>query len=103
MKKIILAIMIAFLFISMSSCTLEDCGCDTQEEVVELRNPEVTVYKMYSNSTNTNTLRVYKYETDDAFIYRYVIGGETRNINVVPKNTVKQTESVLKQESYFDF
>ena len=102
MKKLLFAIILIVSMV-LTSC---DCGCDV--EPVELREPEVQVYKLYSpGGADYNKLLVYKYETPDAYIYRYVISGETRNVNIVPKNQyVKQpqdTESILSKDTYFDY
>ena len=102
MKKIIFAIIIGMCMV-LSSC---DCGCDV--EPVDLKNPEIQVYKLYgSSNADYNRLYVYKYETPDAYIYRYVISGETRNINIVPKNQYvnphQETESIFSKDKYFDF
>lgn len=101
MKKLIFAILLVVSMV-LTAC---DCGCDV--EPVELRNPEVTAYKLYTEGQNVNTLYVYKYDAPDAYIYRYIISGETRNIMVVPKASetkVKEdTESILSKDTYFDY
>lgn len=102
MKKIIIAI-ILIVSMALTSCV---CGCDV--EPVELREPEVEVYKLYSpNGTDFNKMYVYKYETPDAYIYRYVISGETRNVDIVSKHQSVQhpqdNESILGKDTYFDY
>ena len=101
MKKLLFAIILIVSMV-LTSC---DCGCDV--EPVDLKNPEVNVYNLYDNDNYDYTrLYVYKYETPDAYIYRYSISGETRNVDIVPKSKVehnKENESILKQNSYFDF
>ena len=92
-----------FVSMVMTSC---DCGCDV--EPVELRNPEVELYKLYSpGGGDFNKLLVYKYETPDVYIYRYIVAGETKNVLVVPKEQSTQatqdTESILNQGTYFDY
>ena len=87
----------------LTSC---DCGCDV--EPVELREPEVEVYKLYSpNGSDFNKLLVYKYETPDVYIYRYILSGETKNVLIVPKDkstqTIQDTESILSKDTYFDY
>lgn len=87
----------------LTSC---DCGCDV--EPVELKNPEVQVYKLYGSDNYDYTgLYVYKYETEDNYIYRYYINGETKNVDIVPKNQNvnpnQDTESIFKKETYFEF
>lgn len=101
MKKLLFAFILALSMV-LTSC---DCGCDV--EPVDLKNPEVEVYKLYNSNTDYNRLYVYKYETPDAYIYRYVISGETRNIDIVSKHqSVQQsqdTESILNKSTYFDY
>ena len=102
MKKLLFVFILALSMV-MTSC---DCGCDV--EPVDLKNPEVQVYKLYgSNSNEYDRLYVYKYETPDAYIYRYVLCGETRNIEIVSKHqSVQQsqeTESILSKDTYFDY
>jgi hypothetical protein len=102
MKKLLFAFILAVSMV-LTSC---DCGCNV--EPVELREPEVEVYKMYSpNGTDFNKLLVYKYETPDVYVYRYVISGETKNVLIVPKTkSVQQpqdTESILGKDTYFDY
>jgi len=96
-----------FAFVLLVSMAMTSCDCGFDVEPVDLKNPEVEAYRLYNGSSNFNTLYVYKYETPDAYIYRYVISGETRNINIVPKvqeNTTKENhESVLQQGTYFDY
>ena len=86
----------------LTSC---DCGCNV--EPVDLKNPEVEAYRLYNGSSDFNNMYVYKYETPDAYIYRYVISGETRNVDIVPKHQSVQhpqeTESILSKDTYFDF
>jgi hypothetical protein len=91
------------LSIVLTSC---DCGCDV--EPVDLKDPEVQVYKLYDNDNyDYSRLYVYKYETPDTYIYRYYINGETRNIEIVPKakptQTTQDTESILSKDTYFDY
>lgn len=101
MKKLL------FVFILALSIVLASCACDV--ESVDLKNPEVQAYKLYgSDNYNYHSLYVYKYETPDAYIYRYVFGDETKNIEVVPKNketeqTTQDTESILSKSTYFDY
>lgn len=102
MKKLL------FVFILAVSMVLTSCDCDCDVEPVDLKNPEVEVYKLYSpGGADYNKLTVYKYETPDAYIYRYMISGETRNIEVVPKTkptqTTQDTESILGKDTYFDY
>ena len=102
MKKLLFVFILA-VSIVLTSC---DCGCDV--EPVDLKNPEVQVYKLYTNNNNDyNRMFVYKYETPDAYIYRYVIGGETRNIDIVSKQQFVQqsqdAESILSKDTYFDY
>ena len=102
MKKLIFAFILA-VSMAITSC---DCGCDV--EPVDLKNPEIEVYKLYgSSNSDYNRLYVYKYETPDAYIYRYVIGGETKNIDIISKHqSVQQpqdTESILSKDTYFDY
>ena len=102
MKKLLFAIVLAVAMV-LTSC---DCGCDV--EPVDLKNPEVQVYKLYSpGGADYNKLLVYKYETPEAYIYRYIISGETRNVLVVPKTQPTQapqdTESILGKDTYFDY
>jgi len=104
MKKRVYFIIMLFMAIVMNSC---DCGCDNVE-LLELKCYEVEAYKLYSpNGHDYNKMYVYKYETPDAYIHRYIIAGETRNIEVIPKNKTAQKnqddESVLNKETYFDF
>lgn len=104
MKKCIYFIFALFMAIVMNSC---DCGCENVEPL-ELKDPEVEAYKLYSpGGHDYNKLYVYKYETSDAYIYRYIIAGETKNIEVIPKNKTVQknqdTESVLSKDTYFDY
>ena len=104
MKKCIYFIFALFMAIVMSSC---DCGCGNVKPL-ELNTTEVEAYKLYSpNGHDSNKLYVYKYETSDAYIYRYIISGETRNIEVIPKDKTVQKnqdeESVLNKDTYFDF
>lgn len=104
MRKLIYLILVVFVSMVLTSC---DCGCDV--EPVDLKNPEVEVYKLYNSSSNSdyNRLYVYKYETPDAYIYRYVISNETRNIDIVSKHQSVQpsqdTESILNKSTYFDY
>lgn len=103
MRKLIYLILVVFVsMVVMTSC---DCGCDV--EPVELRDPEVELYKLYSpGGADYNKLLVYKYETPDVYIYRYIIAGETKNVLVVPKGTspgVKEDESILGRDTYFDY
>ena len=101
MKKLLFTFVLA-VSMALTSC---DCGCDV--EPVDLKNPEIEVYRLYNENSDFNKLYIYKYETPDAYIYRYVISGETRNINIVPKaqeNAAKENnESVLQQGTYFDY
>lgn len=102
MKKLIFVIVLAVSMV-LTSC---DCGCDV--EPVELREPEVEVYKLYSpGGADYNKLLVYKYETPDVYIYRYIISGETKNVLIVPKTkptqTTQDTESILGRDTYFDY
>lgn len=102
MKKLLFAFILALSMV-LTSC---DCGCDV--EPVDLKNPEVEVYKLYSpGGADYNKLFVYKYETPDAYIYRYVISGETRNVDIVSKHQSVQpsqdTESILSKGTYFDY
>jgi len=102
MKKLIFAFVLA-VSMALTSC---ECGCNV--EPVDLKSPEVQVYKLYDSSNDDyNKLYVYKYETPDAYIYRYVISCETRNIDIVSKHqSVQQpqeTESILSKDTYFDF
>lgn len=102
MKKLLFAFILAVSMV-ITSC---DCGCNV--EPVELRDPEVQVYKLYSpDGSDFNRLYVYKYETPDAYIYRHVISGETRNIDIVSKHQSvqqpKDTESILNKDTYFDY
>ena len=101
MKKLLFAFVL-LVSMAMIAC---DCGCDV--EPVDLKNPEVEAYRLYNGNSDFNKLYIYKYETPDAYIYRYVISGETRNINIVPKaqeSTTKENhESVLQQGTYFDY
>ena len=101
MKKIFPIIFaIAVLF---TSCA--DCGCNSYSpEVVEAKHSETKVYRLENDAY---TLRVYKYDTEDATIIRYVINGETRNISIIPKENKKLDENsnagIFEQENYFDF
>lgn len=102
MKKLLFAIILIVSMV-LTSC---DCGCDV--EPVDLKNPEVEVYKLYSpGGSDYNKLSVYKYETPDAYIYRYILSGETRSITVIPKTkptqTPQDTESILGKDTYFDY
>lgn len=102
MKKLLFAIILIVSMV-LTSC---DCGCDV--EPVELREPEVEVYKLYSpGGADYNKLLVYKYETPDVYIYRYIISGETKNVLIVPKTkptqTPQDTESILGRDTYFDY
>ena len=102
MKRFIFAIILIVSMV-LTSC---DCGCDV--EPVDLKNPEVEVYKLYSpGGADYNKLIIYEYETPDAYIYRYMISGETKNILVVPKGQspgVKEdSESILGRDTYFDY
>lgn len=102
MKKLL------FAFVLAVSMVLVSCECGCNVEPVDLKNPEVQVYKLYgSNNSDYNRLYVYKYETPDAYIYRYVISGETKNIDIVSKHqSVQQpqdTESILGKDTYFDY
>ena len=102
MKKLIFVIVLAVSMV-LTSC---DCGCGV--EPVELREPEVEAYKLYSpGGADYNKLLVYKYETPDAYIYKYIISGETKNVLVVPKTkptqTPQDTESILGKDTYFDY
>lgn len=101
MKKLL------FVFILAVSMVLTSCDCGCNVEPVDLRSPEVEAYRLYNGNSDFNKLYVYKYETPDAYIYRYVISGETRNVNIVPKSQyVKQpqdTESILSKDTYFDY
>lgn len=102
MKKLLFAIILIVSMV-LTSC---DCGCDV--EPVDLKNPEVEVYKLYSpGGSDYNKLSVYKYETPDAYIYRYILSDETRSITVVPKTkptqTPQDTESILGKDTYFDY
>ncbi len=101
MKKLLFTFVLAVSMV-LTSC---DCGCDV--EPVDLKNPEIKVYRLYNENNDFNKLYIYKYETPDAYIYRYVISGETRNINIIPKaqeNAAKENhESVLQQGTYFDY
>lgn len=102
MKKLLFVFILAVSMV-LTSC---DCGCDV--EPVDLKNPEVEVYKLYSpGGADYNKLTVYKYETPDAYIYRYMISGETKNVLVVPKGQshgVKEdSESILGRDTYFDY
>lgn len=102
MRKLIYLILVVLVSMVLTSC---DCGCDV--EPVELRDPEVELYKLYSpGGSDFNKLLVYKYETSDVYIYRYIVAGETKNVLVVPKVTspgVKEDESILGRETYFDY
>lgn len=103
MNKLIFLFVLVLFSMVLTSC---DCGCDV--EPVDLKNPEVEVYKLYSpGGADYNKLIVYKYETPDAYIYRYIISGETKNIKVVPKTESTQatqdTESILSKDTYFDY
>lgn len=102
MKKLLFVFILALSMV-ITSC---DCGCDV--EPVDLKNPEVQAYKLYSSDNYSyNTLYVYKYETPDAYIYRYVISGETRNVDIIPKHqSIQQpqdTESILSKDTFFDY
>lgn len=102
MKKLLFSIILIVSMV-LTSC---DCGCNV--EPVELREPEVEAYKLYSpGGADYNKLLVYKYETPDAYIYRYIISGETKNILIVPKTKLTQThqdtESILGRDTYFDY
>ena len=102
MKKLIIAIILGVSMV-FTAC---DCGCDV--EPVNLKNPEVEAYRLYNGSSDYNKLYVYKYETPDAYIYRYMVSGETKNIEIVPKAKKTQEpeselESTLNQETYFDY
>lgn len=102
MKKLLFVIVLAVSMV-LTSC---DCGCDV--EPVDLKNPEVEVYKLYNpGGAVYNKLSVHKYETPDAYIYRYIILGETRNVLIVPKAKPTQahqdTESILNKGTYFDY
>lgn len=101
MKKLL------FVFILALSTVLTSCGCGCDVEPVVLKNPEVQVYKLYKGNSDYNMLYVYKYETPDAYIYRHVISGETRNIDIVSKHQSVQpsqdTESILSKNTYFDY
>lgn len=102
MKKLI------FAFVLALSMVLTSCDCDCNVEPVDLKSPEVQVYKLYDiNNYEYNKLYVYKYETPDVYIYRFVISGETRNVNIVPKNQYanqpQENESIFKKDTYFDF
>lgn len=102
MKKLIFAFILAVSMV-LTSC---ECGCNV--EPVDLKNPEVHVYKLYGSSSNDyNRLYVYKYEIPEAYIYRFVISGETRNVNIVPKNQYsnppQETESILSKDTYFNY
>jgi hypothetical protein len=101
MKKIfpfIFAIAVVF-----TSCA--DCGCYSYSpEVVEAKHSELKVYRF---ENDCYTLRVYKYDTEDATIIRYVLNGETRNISIIPKikETLEENSNagIFEQENYFDF
>ena len=101
MKKIFPFIFaIAVLF---TSCA--DCGCNSNSsEVVEAKHSELKVYKF---ENDCYILRVYKYDTEDATIIRYVLNGETRNISIIPKikETLEENSNagIFEQENYFDF
>lgn len=104
MKKILSIIFaLALLF---TSCA--DCGCNSNpSEVVESKAYESKVYRLYRGKNDYYTLRVYKYDTEDATIIQYYLNGETRNISIIPK--VKETleensnAGIFEQENYFDF
>ena len=103
MKKAFYIILALLVSMVLESC---DCGCDV--EPIELKSPEVQVYRLYSsNNSDYNSLYVYKYDTPDAYIYRFTISGETRNVNIVPKNQyvnpLQDTESILNKDTYFDY
>lgn len=103
MKKIFPFIFaIAVLF---TSCV--DCGCNSNSsEVVEAKYSEIKVYRLRGKN-DYYTLRVYKYDTEDATIIQYYMNGETRNISIIPK--VKETleensnAGIFEKENYFDF
>ena len=102
MKKLIFLFVLVLFSMVLTSC---DCGCDV--EPVDLKNPEVEAYRLYNGNSDFNKLYVYKYETPDAYIYRYMISGETKNIEVVPKakptQVTQDTESILGRDTYFDY
>jgi hypothetical protein len=101
MKKLLFVFILA-VSIVLTSC---DCGCDV--EPVDLKNPEVEAYRLYNGNSDFNQLYVFKYETPDAYIYRYIVSGETKNIEVVPKTKPTQatqdTESIISKDTYFDY
>jgi len=105
MKKLL------FVFILAISMVLTSCDRGCYVKPVNLKNPEVQAYNMYlygsDNNYNYNRLYVFKYDTPEAYIYRYVISGETRNIDIVPKHQSAQqhqdTESILSKSTYFDY
>lgn len=107
MKKILSIIFaLALLF---TSC--DDCGCNSSVEKVELKNPEVKVYKLYSSGSNYNVLRVYRYDAQDVTIIQYKLNDDTRNISIIPKaQTIENSNSeenantgIFEQENYFNF
>jgi hypothetical protein len=104
MKKILAIVFV----LSMMFTSCADCGCNSNSsEVVEAKIYESKVYRLYKGKNDYYTLRVYKYDTEDATIIQYYLSGETRNISIIPK--VKETleensnAGIFEQENYFDF